>query len=193
MEEQWKAIVIEKNGIVYDFTGLYEVSNLGRVRSLNYKRTDRIEILKQAKNQKGYLRVCLRNGGKNVDFLVHRLVATVFIDNQNNLPQVNHKDFDKTNNKVDNLEWVTSQENVCHAYNTDKELAREHRNKQSEAHKKKVLCVENGMIFNSIRKAYDWLGINIHNGSIGKCCRGKRKTAYGYHWRYIEEEKELDC
>jgi hypothetical protein len=111
-EEQWKPIIIAKGGKVFDYTGLYEVSSEGRVRSLNYNRTNETKILKPAKNECGYLRVGLSKQGKTQKFLVQRLVATMFIPNPQNLPEVNHIDEDKTNNRVSNLQWCTREYNL---------------------------------------------------------------------------------
>lgn len=208
--EEWKAIVIEKNGKLFDFTNKYEISNLGRVR--NCKRGN---ILTPNKCR-GYLEIRLYKHGKVERFYVHRLVATAFIDNPNNLPEVNHKDFDKTNNTVENLEWINREDNVKHSCNDEDKMkerkrklseankgkskpqSEEHRRKNSEAKKgsknpnaSKVLCVETGMVFNCIKDASIWLGINCtKNGAtnIGACCRGKQKTAYGYHWKYVKGE-----
>lgn len=110
-EETWKDIVIEQNGIIYDYTGLYQVSNLGRVRSF-YKKGGKGNIvntphmLKQIKSH-DYLAVNLRSK----KFSIHRLVATMFIPNPENLPCVNHKDENKHNNNADNLEWCTVEYN----------------------------------------------------------------------------------
>ena len=112
MEEQWKDIIIEKNGVTYDYTGLYQVSNLGRVRSLGNDKTRKERILKPKINNKGYLQVILCKNGKVKTFLVHRLVATAFIPNPDNLPVVNHRDENPLNNCVDNLEWCTQKYNV---------------------------------------------------------------------------------
>ena len=102
-KEVWKDI---KN-----YEGLYEVSNFGNVRSLNYNHTNKIKILKPHKNQKGYYLVSLCKNGEVKSHSVARLVAMAFISNPNNYPQVNHKDEDKTNNKVENLEWCNNQYN----------------------------------------------------------------------------------
>lgn len=102
MEEIWKDIIIEKNGVVYDYSGLYEVSNYGRVKN---SRTGK--ILKPVINNKGYLFVGLHKDGKDKKFLVHRLVATMFIPNPDNLPAVNHISEVRSENTVDNLEWCT--------------------------------------------------------------------------------------
>ena len=105
MEEIWKDIVIEKNGKLFDFTGKYEVSNLGNVRSLNYMHTGKKQVLRPALGKDDYLRIGLYYNGKREDFFVHRLVATVFLPNPDNLKEVNHIDENKQNNSVMNLEW----------------------------------------------------------------------------------------
>ena len=105
MEEVWKDIKIKKNGIIYDYIGLYQISNKGRVKSLNYCRSGKEGIIKPRKCNSGYFMVKLAKNGTKEDFLIHRLVANAFIPNPNCLPLINHKDEDKENNNVDNLEW----------------------------------------------------------------------------------------
>lgn len=115
--EEWRDIP--------DYEGMYQVSDLGRVKSLQRK-TERIHsksriklikeiIRKQSKEKDGYLQVCLKKDLKAKTFKTHRLVATLFIDNPKNKPQVNHKNSIKTVNHVFNLEWNTSKENINHA------------------------------------------------------------------------------
>ena len=192
MEEIWKDIYFIENGIEYDYRGKYQVSNLGNVRSVNYNHTGKIRVLKQFKDNSGYLVINLHNNGKQKQFLVHRLVAIVFLENSDNSLVVNHINFNRADNRVCNLEFVTQQENIQHAWN-DKERADIHRHKLSEAKnksKKKVICVETKQIFSSLSDASKQYGTN--RGNISNCCRNRNKTAGGYHWKYIEEEKELD-
>lgn len=114
MQEIWKAV---KN-----YEGLYEVSNLGNVKSISYfnhvnnKSYPRNKMLKQIANDRNYLRVYLYKKGKGKNFRVHRLVADAFIPNPDNLPEVNHIDGNKQNNKTTNLEWCTHQHNMKEAY-----------------------------------------------------------------------------
>lgn len=92
----------------------YLVSDLGNIKSLKYKTE---KIIKQTVSKKdGYCRVTLYGNKKRKTFLVHRLVASAFLINKENKKEVNHKDFDKTNNKLENLEWCTSSENSIHKY-----------------------------------------------------------------------------
>jgi hypothetical protein len=107
--EIWKSIE--------GFDGIYEVSNLGRVKSLKRKYSDDDKIRKFSIS-KGYIRYYLSINAITKPFSAHRLVALAFIHNPENKPQVNHIDGNKLNNRVDNLEWVTSSENQNHALKT---------------------------------------------------------------------------
>lgn len=102
-KEIWRAIE--------GYEGIYEVSDQGRVR--NIKRGGR--VIADAKVAHGYISVNLYKNNQSMPYLVHRLVAKAFIPNPENKPQVNHKDMVKSHNFVDNLEWVTAQENIEHA------------------------------------------------------------------------------
>ena len=101
MKETWKDI--------NNYEGYYQISNLGRVRNIKYNR-----FLTNHLNHKGYNRTCLCKNSKQKVMRIHRLVAEAFIPNPESKQEVNHKDFDKTNNKVSNLEWVTGKENIRH-------------------------------------------------------------------------------
>lgn len=186
MQEIWKDIIIEKNGVLYDYTGLYQVSNLGRVKILENKNTGKKERLaKLAPSKNGYVQIGLNKNGEQTKFYVHRLVATMFIPNPNNLTQVNHKDENRENNYIDNLEWCTCEYNLNYG-DRRKRQGESFKGKMSnEKHPKarKVLCVETGQVFNSIKDAQQWCGAKC---GISGCCRGVRKTASGYHWQYVD-------
>ena len=94
MDEIWKDIYFVDNGIEYDYRGLYQVSNFGRIKSLNYRHTGKEGILKGKKNSWGYLQVILWKDGSRKSYYVHRLVAQAFLPNPDNLPIINHKDED---------------------------------------------------------------------------------------------------
>lgn len=162
------------------YEGLYQVSNLGRVRSLNYNKTKTVRTLKLTSNAKGYLQLILHKNGKISSRKVHRLVAEAFIPNPEELPQVNHKDENKTNNCVDNLEWCTNYYNAWYGTKIDKM-----RKKRS----KPILCVETGVIYPCIMEIERQLG--IPNTNITACCKGRRKTAGGYHWKIVKDGDEL--
>lgn len=108
MEEIWKDI----DG--YD--GLYKVSNLGRIISCHRAKTKLLSLTN--KNEKGYLKLTLCKNGKQKTYKVHRLVANAFLQNKNGCNELNHKDGNKLNNCVDNLEWITHKENIRHSYRT---------------------------------------------------------------------------
>lgn len=162
------------------YEGLYQVSNLGRIKSLG--RTQRCQGNKQEYRKErimkqhlrgGYYQVSLCKNSKHKHFGVHRLVALVFLDNPEAKEEVNHKNGIKTDNRVDNLEWVTRSENAIHAY---REL------KINPANARKIKCVETGKIYSSTKEAAKELKINLSqiNNVIAK--RYGCKTAGGLHW-----------
>ena len=164
------------------YENLYEVSNLGRVRSLErtvirkngVKLKVSGKILKPRVN-KGYLFVTLCKNGIGRNCYLHRLVSTAFIPNPNNLPQVNHLSEDKLNNSVENLEWCSAKENIN--YGT--------RNKRSsEKLQKPVLCVELNQIFPSLTDAAKHCNVTLSN--LSWVLTGRSKTAGGYHFEYLE-------
>ena len=165
MKEIWTTIKHNNN---------YEVSNLGKVRNKKTKR-----ILKPVFDKDGYLIITLCKEGKQKTEKIHRLVAETFIDNPYNLPQVNHKDENKQNNKIDNLEYCTSK------YNTNYGTGIERRRKKRS---KPVLQFDlnNNFInrYESMREAEKQLKIK----HIYDCCNGKLKTSGGFIWRYVNGE-----
>lgn len=121
----------------------YRVSNLGRVKSLNYNHTGKEKVLKAGTN-KGYLRVVLCKNGKKKRFQVHRIVAMAFLPNLHNYPQVNHMDENPLNNCVENLEWCTAQYNSNYGTRIER-VAAAHKGKHlSEEHKKKLAAAHKG-------------------------------------------------
>ena len=160
MEEIWKIISWAPN---------YMISNHGNV--LNLKTGKR---LSGAINNKGYYRYDLCVCGKRIAKNAHRLVAEAFLPKIEGKEIINHKDGNKINNRVDNLEWCTCKENSIHAYSV---LC-------VEAHNKKaVRCVETGEIFVSCSDAEKKTGIS--NAHINSCCNGHRKTAKNFHWEFV--------
>ena len=177
MKELWKDIT--------GYEGLYQVSNTGKVRSINRTIIDsngnkqkwKSHIFIGKVNNSGYLTVCLRKCGKRKGFLIHRLVATAFIENPTNLPYVNHKDEIKTNNNVENLEWCSESYNC--RYGKRNLLMIEKKRKPVLQ-----LSVDGDLInrFEVLNDASRITGINAAH--ICDVCKGKRKLAGGYVWKY---------
>ena len=156
--EVWKTIT--------DFPN-YQVSNMGRVKSLNKYHGSNERILKPIKNKYGYLQVHLKH---NNSTLIHRLVANAFIPNDNLFKtEINHKSEDKTDNRVENLEWCDRQYNV--------EYSQARQVNQYSLDGKTLIKA-----FPSTKEIERQLG--FANNNISACCNGKIKTAYGFIWKY---------
>ena len=170
-EEIWKDVV--------GYEGLYQVSNLGRVKSLfRYKK-----ILKQFEDNKGYLRVTLYKNNKSKSIKVHRLVATAFIPNPNNYDCINHKDENKTNNNVENLEFCSFYYNLM--YGTRVQRISKKNNKPILQFDLKGNFVKE---FESITQASKELNNSLNN--ISQCCLGRSRTSKGYIFRF-KDDKEI--
>lgn len=202
MNEIWKDIP--------GYEGKYEVSNLGRVRSLKFNKT---KILKQDTNKRGYKRVNLYKNGKKKNYWVHRLVAIAFISNPNNYKEVNHKDENTSNNNVKNLEWCTREYNNNYGTRTKraseskkgKPHSEETKKKISESHKgkykgkdhpksKSILMYdkEGNFIrkFDCIADANEYFGKDRYCSSIACCLTGRTKTAYNYIFKYEDQNNK---
>lgn len=171
MEEVWKDIP--------GFEGYYQASTHGRIKSLGtitkYKPT--VKILKPFITPQGYARLHIGKKHDRRTWGVHRLIATTFIPNPHNKPQVNHIDGDPSNNRVENLEWCTPHENIQHSY--DKLGKKPH-----NCHK--VRCLETGEVYESAAEAGRKLGLNCI--SIAACCRRDkgRHQVKGTHWEWVD-------
>ena len=162
------------------YEGLYQVSDFGRVRSLDRKdaRGNRIKgtVLAGGSDGKGYRTIALCRDGDVKNNLTHRLVAKAFLDNPNNLPEVNHKDEDKENNAVSNLEWCTSRYNIMYGTRT----------KRAAKAKERPIYVVSGSghryFFSSTKKAAELLGLDGCN--VSECLHGKRKHHHGFSFMW---------
>ena len=171
MTEVWKDIE--------GYEGLYQVSNLGNVLRLPYKRPLKPSV------RCGYYRIALSKNNNSKWYSLHRLVAKAFIPNPDNLPEINHKDGNKSNNCVDNLEWCSRKENMHHARRMGLWIVTERMKNGLDQSKVTYQYDKNGNFikcFNSAAEASRKLGIN--SGNLHSCCIGIRKTAGGYIWSY---------
>ena len=150
------------------YEGIYQISNKGRVKSLHYGKE---KILSPSKHS-GYFFVRLfKKGEKPKEFDIHRLVAQAFLPNPDNLPIVNHKDENKLNNNVENLEWCNSEYNLNYGNRNERvNIAR-------KKHRKKIVCVESNEIFNGSKDIID---------KIINCCENN-ESILGLHFKYIDE------
>lgn len=178
MDEIWKDVL--------GYEGKYQVSNLGRVKSLerrckskDYTRRVPGKIRAQTLDTYGYPIVSLNLDGKKKTRTIHRLVAEAFIPNPNNYSEINHKDENKQNNAVENLEWCTTQYNSSYGTRVDR---------IKRAQSIHVIQLDmNGNVIN------EWFGMGeisrrtgYDQGLISRVCNGKRMSAYGYKWEFAQ-------
>lgn len=183
MKETWKDIE--------GYVGYYQISNFGRVKSLEricwngqgyYKLKER--ILKPHNDRLGYARVQLCKDGICIGCSINREVAKAFIENKNNHPCTNHKDENPRNNHVDNLEWCT------YKYNNNYGTARERgvQNTDYKSNKKRQIAQYNFKgsllkVWNGTSEITKILG--YENSAISKCCKGNQQSAHNFTWKYI--------
>lgn len=167
--EHWKSIP--------EYEGLYEASDLGRIRSLP-RATTSGKILKPYVNKhNGYCYVTLSKNNVRKQKRVHKLVMISFCEIDESRPQINHVDGDKTNNKLDNLKWCTQSENMKHAYENGLELPPT----------KNVIDLDSGKIYDSVTDAARSTGKNNGTGKITMVCQGKRSHYRGRRFAYLKD------
>ena len=161
------------------YEGLYEVSNFGRIRSLDRwcshrrgKQLKKGKILKTRQTWDGYLIVNLYKAGRIKTVKVHRLVAEVFLPNPNNYKEVNHKDECKTNNIVSNLEWCDRKYNINYGTRTEK------------CSKKVYQYTLDGKFVKEWKSTAECCRNGYNQGNVAACCLGKLKTYKGFLWEY---------
>lgn len=169
--------------------GLYDVSNTGKVRSRNYRMTGKEKILSYQIDNKGYARVRIKNKAfPYKTFKIHRLVASAFITNPDNKPQVNHINGNKLDNRAENLEWVTNQENASHAISNGLWGNVFAASSKAIEQKKTAIIATNiktgeKTYFNSMSDAERAIGTKHINAVIS----GERKQAKGFQFEYAKE------
>lgn len=171
MNELWKDIK--------GYEGKYQVSNLGNVRSLNYRRVKgHIRNLSLRLSGGGYLQASLSNGINSSNMAVHQLVAKAFIENPLCLTEVNHKDENKTNNEVDNLEWCTREYNINHGTGNSR---------RSKALSKPVMALNpaTNEVVHRFSSMIEACSKGFNHTNISRCCIGERKTHKGLSWKFI--------
>lgn len=198
--EIWKPVV--------GYEDLYEVSNLGQIRSLGNTRgpsrfKGKITILRTEASWVGHLRVQLRKDGKSKHYYVHRIVAAAFLPNPDKLPIINHKDCNPKNNNVDNLEWCTQKYNANYAGAKEKKAASFKRSNINGCHSKKGLETKNRLKVGSYQKPVHQVDPNtgeilntfrcirdaeraFNTKHVSAVVNGRRPKAKGYFWKLAE-------
>lgn len=159
MKEVWKTITGYED---------YQVSNLGRVKSLKYGK----ERILTDRDTKGYLYITVSKNSIRKRLLIHRLVAEAFLDNPDNLPIINHRDENKHNNKADNLEFCTYYYNLTY-------------NNKHRTYAKKVGCFKDGKLLKVYMAIQDVKNDGFDASNVCNCCKGKLNKHHGYQWTYI--------
>lgn len=185
------------------YEGLYQVSNLGRIKSLKRKTNNGScnddTILNFYKVSKGYYATGLSKNGKTKLGLIHRLVAQAFIPNPENKPQVNHINGVKTDNRIENLEWCTSRENTIHAFNNKLKIINKGKDNPMYGrygkNANRSIKVNQYDLTGNFIKCYDSIREaakenNINESNISSVCAGRKNKAGNYIWKYERKDKE---
>lgn len=181
LNEEWRPVVA--------YEGLYEVSDWGNVRSLNYNKTKEIKELKQIPDKDGYMNVCLHKYGSQLSKRVHRLVADSFIPNPDNKPCIDHINGKKDDNRVENLRWATVVENNRNPV-TMKNMIGIQNGRQlnrKDCSKPVYQYTLDGKYVATYPSASEAARVfNCHKGTIAKCCvdSGRNNKALNYKWYY---------
>ena len=169
MIELWKDIP--------EYEGLYQISNLGNIKNINYRNTKKERKMKCHINKNGYVYAVLRKNKMSKTYLVHRLVAKVFIPNPENKICVNHIDCNRHNNNINNLEWYTHKENINYMDLLDRRIANKHLSNEEvkEIRNKR----KKGLFYKDVWKEY--------KNKIS--LKGFEKIWYNMNWKNVKEDK----
>ena len=198
MIEIWKTAV--SDGEIYE--GLYKVSNLGRILSLNYRNTGKAELRTPVENTDGYFQVNLRKNGKTKKCLVHRLIAETFLDNPENKPCINHKIEGDVGKKINivifnedgtvdeertTIEWATYEEN--NNYGTRNERASK-ANTNGKLSKRVLQLSLDGDLIREWESTQECGRNGFDQGNVSRCCNGKLPHCKGFLWMFADDYKE---
>lgn len=177
-----------------NYNGIYQVSNYGGIKRLNYRNSGNEKIITPKYTKQGYVFVALWKNGKYKNYYVHRLVGQAFLENPFGFPEINHRDENPSNNNINNLEWCSSSYNTRYSRKKHPErYVTTYKGKRTSRQTKYSLFEvnqkdKNGNIiktWNNISEIVRELGYN--NSSITGCCLGKRNFAYGYKWEFADK------
>ena len=198
MTEQWRTAVYD--GIVYE--GLYKVSNLGKILSLNYRNTGKAELMNPFEDTDGYFRVNLSKNGETKTCKVHRLVAQTFLPNPENKPCINHKIEGEKGKKINmvifnedgtidkertTIEWATYEENNNYATRNER-IAKA--NTYGKLSKKVLQLSLTGELIREWESTRECERNGFDHSNVTRCCNGKQKTYKGFRFMYAEDYKE---
>ena len=199
MNEIWRTAVYD--GEIYE--GLYKVSNLGRILSLNYRNTGKAELMNPFETPNGYLKVTLSKNKEKKKCYVHRLVAETFLPNPENLPEVNHIDEDKTNNFVflnedgtvnkekSNLEWKNHRDNCNHGTRNERAgKAISKANTNGKCSKRVLQLSLSGELIKEWPSTAECGRNGFIQNAVSLCCLGKHKTHKGFRFMFADDYKE---
>lgn len=184
MKEEWKDIK--------GYEGIYQISNTGKIKSLNYRGNGIERMLQPTKNKDGYLQIKLYKNKKYILKTIHKLVAENFID----IPklEVNHLNGIRDDNNVNNLEWCTHAENERYSWKTlGKKRESKHKNK-IKRNLKPIIQYDEKHNYIKMWESASQAGkeLKIRQNKISECCTGKRNTAGGFIWRFYKNNKGLN-
>ena len=186
--EQWRTAVYK--GEPYEG---YKVSNFGRILSLNYRRTGKAKLMTPGTDKDGYFQVILYKNGESKTCKVHRLVAETFLENPENLPEVNHKDENKKNNfvflnedgtvnkKKSNLEWKNHIDNCNHGTRNERAAKA---NTNGKCSKPVLQFSLSGELIREWPSVSECERNGFDQSAVCRCCNGKRKSHKGFRWEY---------